>query len=121
MFSVNGGQILLTAGDTGLLAVIPDEEGYMPTQKDRAIFTVRERAGRRTVIEKTLTPEEDGRVLLRFAHEDTEKLAQAEYAWDIRFALDAAVDGEGKVTDFSERITPCAPGTLLILGAIGEV
>lgn len=62
MFSVNGGQVLLTAGDTGLLAVI----------------------------EKTLTPEEDGRVLLRFAHEDTEKLAQAEYVWDIRFALDAA-------------------------------
>ena len=43
MFRVNGMQIMMTAGDTGLLAVIPDEEGYVPTAEDRAVFTVREK------------------------------------------------------------------------------
>ena len=42
MFRVNGMQIMMTVGDTGLLAVIPDEEGYVPTAEDRAVFTVRE-------------------------------------------------------------------------------
>ena len=45
MFRVNGMQIMMTAGDTGLLAVIPDEEGYVPTAEDRAVFTVREKPG----------------------------------------------------------------------------
>ena len=47
MFRVNGMQIMMTAGDTGLLAVIPDEEGYVPTAEDRAILTVRKRPGKR--------------------------------------------------------------------------
>ena len=45
VFRVNGMQIMMTAGDTGLLAVIPDEEGYVPTAEDRAVFTVQGEAG----------------------------------------------------------------------------
>ena len=51
MFRVNGMQIMMTAGDTGLLAVIPDEEGYVPTAEDRAVFTVREKPGRMDIVD----------------------------------------------------------------------
>ena len=42
MFRVSGNQISITAGDTALMAICPDETGYVPTANDRAIFTVRE-------------------------------------------------------------------------------
>ena len=94
MFRVNGMQIMMTAGDTGLLAVIPDEEGYVPTAEDRAVFTVREKPGRRAVMEKTIVPEADGRVKIEFASADTAQLSPGSYVWDIRFALEAAVDAK---------------------------
>lgn len=121
MFCVCGSEITLTAGDTGILAVIPDEDSYVPTEKDRAIFTVREKVGGRVVLKKTLTPEADGRVRIDFASGDTAKLKPRSYVWDIRFALDAVVSAKGEVTAFSELITPCAPGTLNLTEAIGEV
>ena len=121
MFRVNGMQIMMTAGDTGLLAVIPDEEGYVPTAEDRAVFTVREKPGRRAVMEKTIVPEADGRVKIEFASADTARLRPGSYVWDIRFALEAAVDIQGKVTACREVITPCAPGRMDIVEAIGEV
>ena len=42
MFRVSGNQISITAGDTALMAICPDETGYVPTANDRAIFTVRD-------------------------------------------------------------------------------
>ena len=120
MFRVNGMQIMMTAGDTGLLAVIPDEEGYVPTAEDRAVFTVREKPGRRAVMEKTIVPEADGRVKIEFASADTAQLSPGSYVWDIRFALEAAVDAKGKVTGCREVITPCAPGRMDIVDALKE-
>ena len=61
MFRVSGNQIAITAGDTGILAVIPDEKSDVPTERDRAIFTVREKVGGRVVLKKTLKPEAGGR------------------------------------------------------------
>lgn len=120
MFRVNGMQIMMTAGDTGLLAVIPDEEGYVPTVEDRAVFTVREKPGRRAVMEKTIVPEADGRVKIEFASADTAQLRPGSYVWDIRFALEAAVDAKGKVTACREVIAPCAPGRMDIVDALKE-
>lgn len=120
MFRVNGMQIMMTAGDTGLLAVIPDEEGYVPTAEDRAVFTVREKPGRHAVMEKTIVPEADGRVKIEFASADTAQLRPGSYVWDIRFALEAAVDVQGKVTACREVITPCAPGRMDIVDALKE-
>ena len=120
MFRVNGMQIMMTAGDTGLLAIMPREGGYSPNGEDRAIFTVRERPGRRAVMEKTIVPEADGRVKIEFASADTAQLRPGSYVWDIRFALEAAVDAKGKVTACREVITPCAPGRMDILDALKE-
>lgn len=121
MFRVNGNQISITAGDTALMAICPDETGYVPTANDRAIFTVRERPKRRALIEKTIAPEADGRFVVCFESEDTAKLKPREYVWDVRLAIQATVDENGEVTDAEQVITPCPPGILFVMAAIGEL
>lgn len=121
MFRVNGNQISITAGDTALMAICPDETGYVPTANDRAIFTVRERPKRRALIEKTIAPEADGRFVVCFENEDTAKLKPREYVWDVRLAIQANVDENGEVTDAEQIITPCPPGILFVMAAIGEL
>lgn len=121
MFRVNGNQIAITAGDTALMAICPDETGYVPTANDRAIFTVRERPKRRALIEKTIAPEADGRFVVCFENEDTARLKPREYVWDVRLAIQANVDESGKVTDAEQIITPCPPGIVFVLAAIGEL
>lgn len=121
MFRVNGNQIAITAGDTALMAICPDETGYVPTGNDRAIFTVRERPKRRALIEKTIAPEADGRFVVCFESEDTARLKPREYVWDVRLAIQANVDENGEVTDAEQIITPCPPGILFVMAAIGEL
>ena len=121
MFRVSGNQISITAGDTALMAICPDETGYVPTANDRAIFTVRERPKRRALIEKTIAPEADGRFVVCFESEDTARLKPREYVWDVRLAIQANVDENGEVTDAEQIITPCPPGILFVMEAIGEL
>ena len=121
MFRVSGNQISITAGDTALMAICPDETGYVPTANDRAIFTVRERPKRRALIEKTIAPEADGRFVVCFESEDTARLKPREYVWDVRLAIQATVDENGEVTDAEQVITPCPPGILFVMVAIGEL
>ena len=121
MFRVSGNQISITAGDTALMAICPDETGYVPTANDRAIFTVRERPKRRALIEKTIAPEADGRFVVCFESEDTARLKPREYVWDVRLAIQANVDENGEVTDAEQIITPCPPGILFVMAAIGEL
>ena len=121
MFRVSGNQISITAGDTALMAICPDETGYVPTANDRAIFTVRERPKRRALIEKTIAPEADGRFVVCFESEDTARLKPREYFWDVRLAIQANVDENGEVTDAEQVITPCPPGILFVMAAIGEL
>ena len=121
MFRVSGNQISITAGDTALMAICPDETGYVPTANDRAIFTVRERPKRRALIEKTIAPEADGRFVVCFESEDTARLKPREYVWDVRLAIQANVGENGEVTDAEQIITPCPPGILFVMAAIGEL
>ena len=121
MFRVSGNQILITAGDTALMAICPDKTGYVPTANDRAIFTVRERPKRRALIEKTIAPEADGRFVVCFESEDTARLKPREYVWDVRLAIQANVDENDEVTDAEQIITPCPPGILFVMAAIGEL
>lgn len=121
MFRVSGNQISITAGDTALMAICPDETGYVPTANDRAIFTVRERPKRRALIEKTIAPEADGRFVVCFESEDTARMKPGEYVWDVRLAIQANVDENGEVTDAEQIITPCPPGILFVMAAIGEI
>lgn len=118
MFSVKCGLIAITRGDTGLITVEP-KDGYTPTPKDRAIFTVAQMPGAKTVISKVVTPDENGVARIPLMSADTDDLPrerQCEYTWSLRYALDAVMTGD-VVTGWREMITPIPSGQFVILEA----
>lgn len=118
MFDARKGQITITRGDTGLLAIVPT--GYVPTSQDRMFFMVAEMPDGRIVINKTVTPDDDGICKLMFSGTDTENLSKRhrEYTYAIRFALDVT-ESNGKITGYREMITPEPPGCFVVLEANG--
>lgn len=118
MFDARKGQITITRGDTGLLAIVPT--GYVPTSQDRMLFMVAEMPDGRIVINKTVTPDDDGVCKLVFSGTDTENLSKRhrEYTYAIRFALDVT-ESNGKITGYREMITPEPPGCFVVLEANG--
>ena len=118
MFDARKGQITITRGDTGLLAIVPT--GYVPTSQDRMFFMVAEMPDGRIVINKTVTPDDDGVCKLMFSGTDTENLSKRHraYTYAIRFALDVT-ESNGKITDYREMITPEPPGCFVVLEANG--
>ena len=118
MFDARKGQITITRGDTGLLAIVPT--GYVPTSQDRMFFMVAEMPDGRIVINKTVTPDDDGVCKLMFSRTDTENLSKRhrEYTYAIRFALDVT-ESNGKITGYREMITPEPPGCFVVLEANG--
>lgn len=118
MFDARKGQITITRGDTGLLAIVPT--GYVPTSQDRMLFMVAEMPDGRIVINKTVTPDDDGVCKLTFSGTDTENLSKRhrEYTYAIRFALDVT-ESNGKITGYREMITPEPPGCFVVLEANG--
>ena len=118
MFDARKGQITITRGDTGLLAIVPT--GYVPTSQDRMFFMVAEMPDGRIVINKTVTPDDDGVCKLVFSGTDTENLSKRHraYTYAIRFALDVT-ESNGKITGYREMITPEPPGCFVVLEANG--
>lgn len=118
MFDARKGQITITRGDTGLLAIVPT--GYVPTSQDRMFFMVAEMPDGRIVINKTVTPDDDGVCKLMFSGADTENLSKRhrEYTYAIRFALDVT-ESNGKITGYREMITPEPPGCFVVLETNG--
>ena len=118
MFDARKGQITITRGDTGLLAIVPT--GYVPMSQDRMFFMVAEMPDGRIVINKTVTPDDDGVCKLMFSGTDTENLSKRhrEYTYAIRFALDVT-ESNGKITGYREMITPEPPGCFVVLEANG--
>ena len=62
---------------------------------------------------------EDNSYLVPFTNEETERMQVGEYEWDIRIALDAVTDDEGRVTGGREIITPWGPAPMRIVKAGG--
>ena len=118
MFDARKGQITITRGDTGLLAIVPT--GYVPMSQDRMLFMVAEMPDGRIVINKTVTPDDDGVCKLMFSGTDTENLSKRHraYTYAIRFALDVT-ESNGKITGYREMITPEPPGCFVVLEANG--
>lgn len=118
MFDARKGQITITRGDTGLLAIV--STGYVPTSQDRMFFMVAEMPDGRIVINKTVTPDDDGVCKLMFSGTDTENLSKRhrEYTYAIRFVLDVT-ESNGKITGYREMITPEPPGCFVVLEANG--
>ena len=74
----------------------------------------------RIVINKTVTPDDDGVCKLMFSGTDTENLSKRHraYTYAIRFALDVT-ESNGKITGYREMITPEPPGCFVVLEANG--
>lgn len=117
MFEVNGRLIRVSRGDTGLITFTV--EGISLTENDRAVFTVKRRSGG-VVIQKVIEPEGNN-ILVPFVSGDTERLRPDTYEWDIRYVIDAVEDGEGRVTDGREVLTPFPPGEFRIERTVGDV
>lgn len=117
MFRVCGTRISLSRGDTGLLTF--EADGVTLTDSDRAVFTIRRRNGG-IVMEKIAVPE-DNRVQIPLLNAETEALCEDEYQWDIRYALGAVLDADGRVTDGREIITPLAPGIFRVEKVVGRI
>lgn len=118
MFDARKGQITITRGDTGLLAIVPT--GYVPTSQDRMLFMVAEMPDGRIVINKTVTPDDDGVCRLVFSSTDTENLSKRHraYTYAIRFVLDVT-ESNGKIAGYREMITPEPSGCFVVLEANG--
>lgn len=118
MFTVTGRTIRLSRGDTG---IIPFRvEGVTLSAEDRAVFTVKRRSGG-TLLQKVISPAEDGLIYVPFTNEETDGWKPDRYDWDIRFVLGATQDADGKVTDGREVITPWPPGVFEVVKVVGEV
>lgn len=117
MFQLNGTNLTLTQGDTGVLTILTN--GYTLTENDCALFTVRRRNSG-VLCEMVLTAQEDGAVQIPFTNDLTDDWKADEYEWDIRFVLDVQM-ANGKPVDGREVITPMRPGKLTIVKAVGRV
>ena len=117
MFEVNGRMIRISRGDTGMITF--DTDGFVLSEADRAVFTIKRRTGG-MVMQKVIAPE-NGKILLPFVSEDTEKLRPDVYEWDVRFVIDAVEDENGAVTDGREVLTPFPPGDFVIVRTVGNV
>ena len=121
MFDARKGQITITRGDTGLLAIVPT--GYVPTSQDRMFFMVAEMPDGRIVINKTVTPDDDGICKLMFSGTDTENLSKRhrEYTYAIRFALDVteSVRLFGSGGEIAERIRRVVKEELRLTVSVG--
>lgn len=84
------------------------------------MFTVR-RPGGALLMQAVVTPDAEGKAQVVFDHETTEKWRPGCYGWDVRYALDAETDAQGRVTGGREVITPMRPGELHVLEAVGKV
>lgn len=117
MFEVHGQYIRVSRGDTGLITFA--FEGIELGENDLAVFTVKRRSGG-TVLEKVIEPEEN-QIFVPFTNEETEKMREGEYEWDLRVALDAETDAEGRITGGREVLTPWPPSKFEITKVVGSV
>jgi len=116
MFDVNGYQIRISRGDTGLLTLCA-EGGIEMTQDDRAVLTIRRRSGA-PILEMSAVPDENNRVQFGFTHEMTERWQPGVYEWDVRYVLGAEMHGE-EVTGGREVATPIPPSEFIVTRTVG--
>lgn len=105
-FAIDGNTIILTRGDTARMTVeILDSEGqtYTPQEGDVVRFAVKRRySDSTTVIKKTIP---SNTLVLEIEPSDTEKLAFADYVYDIEITY-ANGDVDTFIAEQILRITP---------------
>ena len=95
-------RVVLPRGDTALISF--EIEGRMPAPEDRVVMAIR-RASGGLVLEMVSTVEVGKPVQFLLTHEDTERMREGDYEWDVRYVTNAVLDAEGRVTGGEEVAT----------------
>lgn len=112
-------KITLHRGDTGIVTFTAS--GYTYGADDRALFTVKDRAG--TEIIKTAYAMTDNAFTVEFTNPLTDSLAPGKYYYDVRYVVDPEYDsGTGQIIEDGDDIyTPGSPFEIEILSTVGEI
>ena len=121
MFCVKDGVIRITRGDTGTITIHLRKGSEFDPAHDRVVFEVMREETRERLIHEVLTPTADGTVTLDLSHETTRDFAPGNYFWDVRIALGAQLDAQGRITGASEVLTPFEARRLEVRRAVGEL
>lgn len=98
MIRIIGRRLIIPKGDTGFFSL----PNYVLCQEgDVAVFSVKDKLTRKTIIEKIIDASGDG-LLIEFEKEDTEKLEAGSYFWDIKLYLKPIYDEDGLLIDAAE-------------------
>ena len=118
MFQVEDFTITMSRGDTG--SVVVKATGRTFNAEDRALFTVKSQEG--TVVkQQAYQIDSAGRFTASFLNAETDYLAPGNYTWDVRYVIHPYYDGDGKIVDGDQVITPKVPMTLVLLPAVGNI
>lgn len=118
--------IRMTAGDTATIVFYTDTD-YAFSENDRAIFAVREYVGEAArsrgelKIQKVMTPDSTGMVLMHLVNEDTEDMAPGRYDWDLRYVINPQYKDGEIIMDCDNVLTPMWPAQFWIVKNIAEV
>ena len=118
MFKASGHLISISAGDTGIIRM--PVEGAKLADKDRAVFTVKNKTGT-IMIHKVIKPENAGEFVIPFVNADTEGMTPGNYEWDVRIVLNAKIGAGGDVVDGGTIATPFPPGQFTVCRVVGSV
>ena len=119
MFRVENNTITLSRGDTGAIRIIADTEQTF-TSDDRAIFSVKNNVGD-IVKQSVYELDENKSFVVTFFNSDTDKLANGNYSWDVRFVIHPYYDSDGKIINGDQVLTPIVPQSLVLLDVVGDV
>ena len=95
-------RIVLPRGDTALVSF--KMRGHIPDDSDRAVMAIR-RASGGLVLEMISKVEADKPIQFLLTHEDTERMHEGLYVWDVRYVTKAILDVNGRVTGGEEVVT----------------
>ena len=64
---------------------------------------------------------EDGAFTVGFANAETDYLTPGTYTYDVRYVINPYYDGEGKIVDGDQVITPKTPRNVILLATVGQI
>ena len=91
-------RIVLPRGDTRLVSF---KVSGTPAETDRVVMAVRRASG--GLVHKMVSKVTPGKpVQFLLTHDDTEKMREGEYVWDVRYVRNPTLDADGMVTGGEE-------------------
>ena len=124
--SISGYTITLSKGDTGAIRFTANakyretEEPYTFGVNDRAVFSIKD--GNGTVVKEKVSELVNNQFTVLFRNPDTDILTPgSNYTWDVRYVINAYFDGQGRIVDGDQVLTPRTPMGMSLLNVVGDI